>query len=73
MEAALEARERAKKYFNDNEPEEIASSDVPKNGRCFSFEDQTRDPTRAHMVPRCYTENTSKEELVLEHVLEYNR
>lgn len=23
--------------------------------------------------PRCYTENTSKEELVLEHVLEYNR
>jgi len=24
-------------------------------------------------MPRCYTENTSKEELVLEHVLEYNR
>ena len=24
-------------------------------------------------IPRCYTENTSKEELVLEHVLEYNR
>ena len=25
------------------------------------------------MIPRCYTENTSKEEIVLEHVLEYNR
>jgi hypothetical protein len=24
-------------------------------------------------IPRCYSENTSKEELVLEHVLEYKR
>jgi hypothetical protein len=32
-----------------------------------------KDELKKDSIPRCYTENTSKEELVLEHVLEYER
>ena len=48
------------------EPEPILDTEPAKYSRCdnFSYSDD---------IPRCYMENTSKEELVLEHVLEYKR
>ena len=48
------------------EPDELDAQNDPKSTRCqmFAYGDE---------VPRCYTENSSKEELVLEHVLEYAR
>ena len=47
------------------EPDPISDPDFAKISRCNNayFSD----------LPRCYFENTSKEELVLEHVLEYKR
>ena len=47
------------------EPYPIQVQEPAKLARCFNF--AYSDP------PRCYIENTSKEELVLEHVLEYKR
>jgi len=45
---------------------DLPAEDDPKGTRCqyWSFNDH---------IPRCYTENTSKEELVLEHVTAYER
>jgi len=49
-----------------DEPEPMEYQDPAKVIRCdtFSYTDN---------IPRCYYENTSKEELVLEHVIEYKR
>ena len=47
------------------QPEPIEPTEPAKVQRCEMF--SWSDP------PRCYFENTSKEELVLEHVLEYKR
>lgn len=47
--------------------EDLPDVDAAKNERCRTFADET------YNIPRCYIENTTKEELVLEHVLEYNR
>lgn len=69
-ETALDA---AIAYFDSMEVEKISQHDVPKNARCFSFALDAKDEFKKDKIPRCYTENTSKEELVLEHVLEYNR
>ena len=46
---------------------ELPAEDRPKLFRCMDFNEKIGG------VPRCYWENTSKEELVLEHVLEYAR
>ena len=46
------------------EPDELPLQDPAKLTRCYTFADQEN-------IPRCYFENTSKEELVNEHVLEY--
>ena len=46
-----------------DEPEAINDQDPAKISRCDLF---------GYDAPRCYSENTSKEELVLEHVLEYD-
>jgi len=46
-------------------PEQMEEQEPAKISRCDEF--AYRDP------PRCYYENNSKEELVLEHVLEYKR
>lgn len=48
-----------------DEPDDIAVEETAKTLRCDQF--YYSDP------PRCYSENTSKEELVLEHVIEYKR
>lgn len=45
-------------------PDEVPMQLLAKYARCKDF---------AYDIPRCYYENTSKEELVLEHVLEYER
>ena len=45
-------------------PEDIQFQLDAKTSRCRNFD---------YDCPRCYYENTSKEELVLEHVLEYER
>lgn len=54
----------------DDTPLEVLNDSLsdsdPKETRCFYFSARPD-------VPRCYTENNSKEELVLEHVLEYAR
>ena len=67
--------------------DDLPSTDDAKGQRCYWFsvsnlyfrsvkhfliysEFQIYGP-HGEEVPRCYTENTSKEELVLEHVLEY--
>lgn len=50
-------------------PEEVLSKIDSKAQRSRKFHNYYGDVT----VPRCYTENSSKEELVLEHVLEYSR
>lgn len=58
------------------EPDELDDLDDPKKIRCQNFSvSQLQQLTsfQYENVPRCYIENTSKEELVLEHVLEYNR
>jgi hypothetical protein len=47
--------------------DDLPSTDDAKALRCYKFNLYSDD------APRCYTENTSKEELVLEHVLEYAR
>ena len=47
------------------EPDIIDSQDSAKITRCEEFSWKS--------TPRCFYENTSKEELVLEHVLEYKR
>ena len=49
-----------------DEPEPLDDQDPAKIIRCDSF-------AYSPDLPRCYYENTSKEELVLEHVLEYRR
>ena len=46
-----------------DEPEAINDQEPAKIIRCDLF---------GYDAPRCYSENTSKEELVLEHVLEYD-
>ena len=48
-----------------DEPDPIEPQDSAKMGRCEEF--------GYAQPPRCFYENTSKEELVLEHVLEYKR
>jgi len=52
---------------NLEEPEPLDEEDAAKIKRCEDFAWSEPPP------PRCYSENTSKEELVLEHVLEYKR
>jgi hypothetical protein len=47
-------------------PESVWPGDSAKESRCDSFYYQSD-------MPRVYSENSSKEELVLEHVLEYER
>ena len=47
-----------------SEPEEIMPQNPAKYDRCNDG---------SYNLARCYYENTSKEELVLEHVLEYKR
>ena len=49
------------------EPEDLNDQEAAKVLRCEQFDYDEEDK------PRCYSENTSKEELVLEHVLEYKR
>ena len=53
---------------NSQEDEETMVVENAKNLRCAAFQAARNDET-----PRVYYENTSKEELVLEHVLEYKR
>lgn len=48
------------------EYDQLPSENDPKGTRCYYYSGRED-------IPRCYTENTSKEELVLEHVLEYAR
>jgi hypothetical protein len=48
------------------DPEPIIDQDPAKQSRCDMF-------YFSENLPRCYYENTSKEELVLEHVIEYKR
>jgi len=48
-----------------DEPELIDQQDTAKYSRSENF--------AYDKPPRCFFENTSKEELVLEHVLEYKR
>ena len=47
-----------------DEPDDLPDQDPAKMTRCYNFAD-------GHDIPRTYFENTSKEELVNEHVLEY--
>lgn len=47
-----------------SDPEEITPQNPAKFDRCNAG---------SYDLARCYYENTSKEELVLEHVLEYKR
>jgi len=49
-----------------DEPEPLDDQDPAKIIRCDTF-------SYGGDLPRCYYENTSKEELVLEHVIEYKR
>jgi hypothetical protein len=49
--------------------DELFIDEGTKTGRCESFAWENMQTKK----PRCYFENTSKEELVLEHVLEYDR
>lgn len=49
-----------------SEPDEVTPMDPAKEQRCGQA-------AYGSTLPRCYYENTSKEELVLEHVLEYKR
>jgi len=51
------------------EPEPTIIEESTKVGRCESFAWDNMKSKK----PRCYFENTSKEELVLEHVMEYER
>jgi len=60
-------------HFDNLEIEKYSSGDVPKDSRCYSFKMESKNPFAKEATPRCYWENTSKEELVLEHVQEYNR
>jgi len=48
-----------------DEPEAIEFQETAKQSRSENYSYGT--------PPRCFFENTSKEELVLEHVLEYKR
>lgn len=47
-------------------PDPIEDQTPAKQSRCDNFYFRPD-------IPRCYKENTSKEELVLEHVIEYKR
>lgn len=51
------------------EPEPVILEESTKDNRCETFAWENMKSKK----PRCYFENTSKEELVLEHVLEYKR
>ena len=57
-----------KKDDDLEEPEELPEQDPAKFIRCYDF----ANPDDGSEIPRCYFENSSKEELVLEHVLEYD-
>lgn len=52
-----------------DEPEPCMIEESTKVGRCEQFAWENSKNNK----PRCFFENTSKEELVLEHVLEYKR
>lgn len=56
-----------KKDDDLEEPEELPDQAPAKIMRCYDF----ANPEDGSEIPRSYFENTSKEELVLEHVLEY--
>lgn len=60
-----------------DEPEALDDQTDPKTTRCIQFSYVSAHPymiiLQSDNVPRSYIENTSKEELVLEHVLEYAR
>lgn len=51
------------------EPEPVILEESTKLGRSEQFGWENMKSKK----PRCYFENTSKEELVLEHVMEYKR
>lgn len=51
------------------EPDAVIIEESTKEGRCEQFAWENMKSK----FPRCYFENTSKEELVLEHVMEYKR
>ena len=63
------SRKPERKDDDLEEPEELNYQEPAKFNRCYDFANP--DEGSEHLIPRCYFENTSKEELVLEHVLEY--
>jgi len=61
VQASHDIDETPLEEYND-----LPDEDDPKGTRCYYWSGNDN-------IPRCYTENTSKEELVLEHVTAYER